>query len=308
MQEICTLPRVTTQGRVQISMGGSAVHASHRRRTSIMRPSRATAFTPQSLPATAHRGAGTVNNEPVTAAPEATTPPPVVDIESLWVTFGTVDAVRGIDLQVAPGAATALLGRNGAGKSTTMRVLAGVIPPTEGRVHVAGLDIRRQHLAVKRVTGYCPDVGGLVPRATPWEHLQLAARLRRLPVGWEERARDLLERFDLGGVAHRVTGGFSHGMGRRMSVILAAFHQPKVVLLDEPFDGVDPLGVEATMDVIADARAHGAAVLVSTHLRELAVEACQRAIVLRGGSAVAELSAVEIGGEDGAGVYRALLD
>jgi ABC-2 type transport system ATP-binding protein len=245
---------------------------------------------------------------PVTAAPEATTPPPVVDIESLWVTFGTVDAVRGIDLQVAPGAATALLGRNGAGKSTTMRVLAGVIPPTEGRVHVAGLDIRRQHLAVKRVTGYCPDVGGLVPRATPWEHLQLAARLRRLPVGWEERARDLLERFDLGGVAHRVTGGFSHGMGRRMSVILAAFHQPKVVLLDEPFDGVDPLGVEATMDVIADARAHGAAVLVSTHLRELAVEACQRAIVLRGGSAVAELSAVEIGGEDGAGVYRALLD
>ena len=89
--------------------------------------------------------------------------------------------MRGIDLQVPPGAATALLGRNGAGKSTTMRVLAGVIPPTEGRVHVAGLDIRTETLAVKRVTGYCPDVGGLVPRATPWEHLQLAARLRRMP-------------------------------------------------------------------------------------------------------------------------------
>jgi ABC-2 type transport system ATP-binding protein len=97
-------------------------------------------------------------------------------------------------------------------------------------------------------------------------------------------------------------------MGRRMSVVLAAFHQPTVLLLDEPFDGVDPLGVEATMDVIADARARGAAVLVSTHLRELAVQACQHTLVLRGGSAVAEISAAELGGEDGAGVYRALLD
>ncbi|MGZ4442470.1 MAG: ABC transporter ATP-binding protein [Nocardioidaceae bacterium] len=233
---------------------------------------------------------------------------PVVDVSALWVRFGTVDAVRGIDLAVAGGTATALLGRNGAGKSTTMRVLAGVIPPTGGRVRVAGHDLRTDTLAVKRVTGYCPDVGGLVPRATPWEHLQLAARLRRLGPGWEDRARDLLERFDLGGAAHRVTAGFSHGMGRRMSVVLAAFHRPAVLLLDEPFDGVDPLGVDATMDVIAEARAQGSAVLLSTHLRELAVQVCQDAIVLRGGSAVAALSAAEMSGEEGAGVYRALLD
>jgi ABC-2 type transport system ATP-binding protein len=242
------------------------------------------------------------------SAPRAQRTGSVVDVQGLWVRFGSVDAVRGVDLQVAPGVATALLGRNGAGKSTTMRVLAGVIPPSAGRVQVAGLDVRKQTLRVKRVTGYCPDVGGLVPRATPWEHLQLAARLRRIPDGWEDRARDLIERFDLGGAAHRVTAGFSHGMGRRMSVILAAFHQPRVLLLDEPFDGVDPLGVEATMDVIADARARGAAVLVSTHLRELAVQACQHAMVLRGGSAVAEVPAHELEGEEGARAYRALLD
>jgi ABC-2 type transport system ATP-binding protein len=202
----------------------------------------------------------------------------------------------------------ALLGRNGAGKSTTMRVLAGVVPPTEGRVLVDGLDVRTRTLAVKRVIGYCPDVGGLVPRATPWEHLQLSARLRRMPPGWEERARDLLERFGLGDAASRVTAGFSHGMGRRLSVVLAAFHRPRVLLLDEPFDGVDPLGVEATLEVVADARAGGAAVLVSTHLRELAVEACQHAMVLRGGAAVAEMTGEEMAGEAGAGAYRALLD
>ena len=233
---------------------------------------------------------------------------PLVEVNALWVRFGPVDAVRGIDLSVSAGTATALLGRNGAGKSTTMRVLAGVIPPTGGLVTVDGLNIREHTLEVKQLTGYCPDVGGLVPRATPWEHLQLAARLRRLAPGWEVRARDLLERFDLGGAMHRVTAGFSHGMGRRMSVILAAFHEPRVLLLDEPFDGVDPLGVEATMEVIADARSRGSAVLVSTHLRELAVEACQEAVVLRGGSAVAAVPAAQMTGEAGAGVYRSLLD
>jgi ABC-2 type transport system ATP-binding protein len=234
-------------------------------------------------------------------------PSPRIDVRGLWVRFGSVDAVRGIDLQALPGRATALLGRNGAGKSTTMRVLAGVIPPSGGEVLVDGVDVRRDPLTVKRMVGYCPDVGGLVPRATPWEHLQLAARLRRMD-DWEDRAHDLLERFDLGAAAHRVTAGFSHGMGRRMSVILASFHRPSVLLLDEPFDGVDPVGVEATLDVVADARARGACVLVSTHLRDLAMQACETALVLRGGSTVATLSAAQLVGEEGAVAYRALLD
>ncbi|WP_372735471.1 ABC transporter ATP-binding protein [Nocardioides sp.] len=236
-----------------------------------------------------------------------TPPPPLVDVRSLHVRFGEVEAVAGVDLQAHAGQSTALLGRNGAGKSTTMRVLAGVVPPTAGSVHVAGWDVRHQILEVKRAVGYCPDVGGLVPRATPWEHLQLSARLRRLE-NWEDRARDLLERFELGDVAHRVTSGFSHGMGRRLSVCLAALHEPQVLLLDEPFDGVDPIGVEATMDVINDARSRGAAVLISTHLRELAVEACSSVLVLRGGSQVASATAGEMAGEEGARAYRSLLD
>ena len=232
---------------------------------------------------------------------------PVVDVRSLHVRFGEVEAVSGVDLTAYAGHATALLGRNGAGKSTTMRVLAGVVPPTAGRAVVAGHDVRTHALEVKRAVGYCPDVGGLVPRATPWEHLALSARLRRLE-GWEDRGRDLLERFELGDVAHRVTTGFSHGMGRRLSVCLAALHEPEVLLLDEPFDGVDPIGVEATFDVINDARSRGACVLVSTHLRELAVEACSTVLVLRGGAPVTTASAGEMAGEEGARAYRSLLD
>jgi ABC-2 type transport system ATP-binding protein len=231
----------------------------------------------------------------------------IIDVRSLHVRFGEVEAVAGVDLTAYAGHATALLGRNGAGKSTTMRVLAGVVPPTAGSVHVAGFDVRTQALEVKRAVGYCPDVGGLVPRATPWEHLQLSARLRRLD-DWEDRGRDLLERFELGDVAHRVTSGFSHGMGRRLSVCLAALHEPEVLLLDEPFDGVDPIGVDATFDVINDARARGACVLVSTHLRELAVQSCSSVLVLRGGAQVAIATALEMAGEEGARAYRSLLD
>jgi ABC-2 type transport system ATP-binding protein len=228
-------------------------------------------------------------------------------VRDLHVRFGEVEAVAGIDLAAHSGQATALLGRNGAGKSTTMRVLAGVVPATSGTVLVAGHDLRQAPLEARRAVGYCPDVGGLVPRATPWEHLQLSARLRRL-TDWETHARDLLERFELGDAAHRVTGGFSHGMGRRLSVLLAAFHRPEVLLLDEPFDGVDPIGVEATMDVIGDARARGACVVVSTHLRELAIEACGEVLVLRGGARIATVAAADMAGEDGARAYRGLLD
>lgn len=223
------------------------------------------------------------------------------------VEFGRVRAVEGIDLRVHPSGSVALIGRNGAGKSTTMRVLAGLIPATSGTVRVAGIDLSRDPVGAKGRLGYCPDVGGLIPRATPWEHLQLSASLRGMGAGWEDRAHDLLARFDLTEAADRITSGFSHGMGRRLSVILAAFHQPPVLLLDEPFDGVDPLGVDATLELIAESRLAGAAVLVSTHLLDLAVEACDEAVVLRGGAVRAAAPTSDLAGVEGRARYKALL-
>lgn len=231
---------------------------------------------------------------------------PVLLAEDLVVDFGEVHAVAGFDLTVGAGTSVALVGRNGAGKSTTMRVLAGVLPPTSGSVHIGGVDYAVDPGAARALVGYCPDVGGLIPRATPWEHLQLAARLRGMH-DWEDRARDLLDRFDLAAAGNRVTSGFSHGMGRRLSVLLAAFHRPTLMLLDEPFDGVDPLGVDATLQVIRELRAEGTAVLVSTHLLHLAVDACDEAVVLRGGRVVAAAPAADLSGEAGRDRYRSLI-
>ena len=232
---------------------------------------------------------------------------PVLVAEGLVVDFGRVRAVAGFDLSVGAGCSVALVGRNGAGKSTTMRVLAGVLPPSAGRVVVAGVDSAQDPAGVRAAIGYCPDVGGLVPRATPWEHLQLAARLRGLPYGWQDRAEQLLARFDLAAAADRVTSGFSHGMGRRLSVLLAAFHEPRLLLLDEPFDGVDPLGVDVTLEVVEQARAGGAAVLISTHLLPLAVQACDEAVVLRGGVVVGAAPTAELTGDAGRARYRSLI-
>jgi ABC-2 type transport system ATP-binding protein len=231
---------------------------------------------------------------------------PVLSASGLVVDFGDVRAVGGFDLSVAAGVSVALVGRNGAGKSTTMRVLAGVLPASSGRVVVDGIDAAIDPAGVRAAVGYCPDVGGLIPRATPWEHLQLSARLRGLR-DWEPRAAQLLERFDLDVAADRLTAGFSHGMSRRLSVVLAAFHAPRLLLLDEPFDGVDPLGVDATLEVIAAARATGAAVLVSTHLLHLAVEACEEAVVLKGGRVVGAAPTTELAGTSGESRYRALI-
>jgi ABC-2 type transport system ATP-binding protein len=230
-----------------------------------------------------------------------------VEVQGLVVSYDGIRAVDGLDLSVRPGDSVALVGRNGAGKSTTMRVLAGLVPASEGSVHVGGVDARRDPAGARWKVGYCPDTGGLIPRATPWEHLQLAASIRGMGRGWEDRARDLLDRFDLTDAADRVTAGFSHGMGRRTSVVLAAFHEPEVLLLDEPFDGVDPLGVEATLHVVAEARLRGAAVLVSTHMLQLATQATTEILVLTRGRLAAAAPAEELAGDTGQQRYRALL-
>jgi ABC-2 type transport system ATP-binding protein len=232
----------------------------------------------------------------------------VIEITDLGITYGPVTAVAGLDLHVEAGEVLGLLGGNGAGKSSTLRAIAGVNPHTSGVLKVAGHDMShpKEAESARARLGYCPDVGGLVRQATVREHIALALALRGKTRLWPQ-AMEMVEKFDLTHVFDRVTHGFSHGMCRRLSVLLAALTAEDVLILDEPFDGVDPLGVAATMDAIASAAEHGLAVLVSTHMLDLVADASDRIAVISGGRCVATGSPSEFSGAEGRARFADLL-
>lgn len=232
----------------------------------------------------------------------------VVEVRDLTIRYGEVTAVSHLDLDVAAGEVVGLLGGNGAGKSSTLRAVAGVNPPSTGTLIVAGHDLAddRQVDAARQAVGYCPDVGGLLRQATVREHIGLALAFRRKTQQWP-RALDLLERFDLSGSLDRITTGFSHGMCRRLSVLLAVLTAEQVLVLDEPFDGVDPLGVEAALAMIADARRAGLGILVSTHLLPVLTGTCDRIVVMAAGALVDAGESATFAGVEGLQRYTATL-
>lgn len=240
----------------------------------------------------------------------ATTPvtETVIEVDDLTIRYGEVTAVNGLHLTLHRGEVLGLLGGNGAGKSSTLRALAGVNPPTTGHLIVAGHDMADRKAVEKgrAAVGYCPDVGGIIRQATVREHIGFALATRGLTHLWPQ-ALDLAEQFDLLSVIDRPAHGFSHGMSRRLSVLLATLTAQDVLILDEPFDGVDPLGVDATMAAITRARDANLGVLVSTHLIDLLVDASDRVAVLIGGKVVAEDTAAAFAGQPGKDRYAALL-
>lgn len=214
----------------------------------------------------------------------------MVDVKSsieavgLTVKYGPVTAVDRLDLSVAPGEVLGILGGNGAGKSSTLRAIAGVNPPTSGQLYVAGYDMSKPSEAEKArwLIGYCPDVGGLIRQNTVREHIGVALASRGRLENWNH-ALDLLELFGLTDVLDRETLGFSHGMSRRLSVLLAAITASNILILDEPFDGVDPMGVHATESIIRKAKEAGVSVIISTHLLSLLTGVSDRiAVMLKG--------------------------
>lgn len=232
----------------------------------------------------------------------------VISISDLTISYGDITAVNELSFTVEPGQVVGLLGGNGAGKSSTLRAVAGVNPHTAGSLTVNGYDLadRRQAEHARSVIGYCPDVGGLIRQATVREHIALALSFRGHTDRWPQ-AMDLVDRFGLGHVFDKTTRGFSHGMCRRLSVLLAVLTAESALILDEPFDGVDPVGVETTMSTLAAAKTAGVAVLVSTHLLPLLVEASDELIVLANGQKVDHDSSDAFAGDVGAERYRGLI-
>jgi ABC-2 type transport system ATP-binding protein len=209
---------------------------------------------------------------------------------------GVVEAVSRVDIEVRPGEIVGFLGPNGAGKTTTLRMLTTLLAPDSGSASVAGHDLRREPVAVRRRIGYVPQRGSTTPQALVGEELVDHGRLHGLSrAEASERGRSLLEGLDLDGTWERPTGTLSGGQRRRLDIALGLINQPPLLFMDEPTTGLDPQSranlwthIRALRDV------HGVTVFLTTHYLDEADALCDRILVIDHGSIVAAGTPAEL--------------
>jgi len=213
-----------------------------------------------------------------------------IEAEGLERTFeGDVHAVAGVDLEVAEGEIYAFLGPNGAGKTTTVRMLATLLRPTGGRARVAGFDVVSEAAAVRRAIGVALQEAALDPLMTGRELIQLQATLHGLPrTDGRRRAEHLLERVDLVDAADRQVGTYSGGMRRRLDLASALVHEPRVLFLDEPTTGLDPVSRRAIWQEVSKLNDEGTTVFLTTQYLEEADRVADRVGIIDFGRIVAE--------------------
>ncbi len=224
-----------------------------------------------------------------------------IEAEGLERTFeGGVRAVRGVDLEVAEGEIYGFLGPNGAGKTTTVRMLTTLLLPTGGRATVSGHDIAREAAAVRREIGVALQESALDPLMTGRELIRLQATLHGIPRGEGRRRGDeLLDRVGLIAAADRRVGTYSGGMQRRLDLAAALVHEPRVLFLDEPTTGLDPVSRKAIWEEVAQLNHEGTTVFLTTQYLEEADRLANRVAIIDDGSIVAEDTPRALKGEVG---------
>jgi ABC-2 type transport system ATP-binding protein len=211
---------------------------------------------------------------------------PLLEVDSLGKVYGEVRAVTDLTFRVMPGEVIGLVGPNGAGKTTTLRCLSGIIPPTSGRVRIAGHDLLAEPVAAKRALAFLPDEPRLFEYLTVREHLNLTARLYGVE-RWEAKADALLAELELTFKEHALPGELSRGMKQKLAIASGFLHDPQLIVLDEPLTGLDPLGIRKMKASLRTRAEQGAALLLSSHLLPLVEELCSRILVIASGRAVA---------------------
>ncbi len=209
----------------------------------------------------------------------------MLELHGVTRSFGARCAVDDVSFRVHPGRLTGFVGANGAGKTTTMRVILGLLEPDAGTVTYSG---RPVDLITRRRFGYMPEERGLYPKTPVLEQLVYLARLYGVPAtAARRRATDLLDRLGLAERADDHLEALSLGNQQRVQIAASLLHDPEVLILDEPFSGLDPIAVTAMADLLADRAAAGAAVLFSSHQLELVEKVCDDLVVLADGRVVA---------------------
>lgn len=212
----------------------------------------------------------------------------MIRAESLTKQYGLLQAVAGISFTVQPGEVLGFLGPNGAGKTTTMRMLAGFVPPTSGSAEICGYSVESQPLEAKRHVGYLPEGAPSYGEMTPRSFLEFIASIRGLQ--GESRSRrldDVIARLHLGQVLDQRIETLSKGFRRRVGLAQAIVHDPPVLILDEPTDGLDPNQKHEVRELI-DTMAKDKIIVISTHILEEVEAVCNRAIIIASGRIVAD--------------------
>lgn len=223
----------------------------------------------------------------------------MLKIEHFSKTYpGGKRAVDDLSLNVAPGEIFGFIGHNGAGKTTTLRAVAGVMDFTEGTIVIDGHDIRRQSIAAKAVTAFLPDNPDLYYFLTGIQYLNFIADLYELPGGVrQERIAKYADAFQLTGSLGSAVGGYSHGMKQKLALISALMRKPRLLILDEPFVGLDPAASHLLKGYLAELCAAGGAVFFSTHVLEVAEKLCHRIAIIKDGRLVRQGATAELVGD-----------
>jgi len=215
--------------------------------------------------------------------------------QSLTRSFGELVAVEDMDLRVAPGQFFGFLGPNGAGKSTTIKMLTGLLAPTSGRIQILGLDFARETVAVKRQIGVVPEGLALFGRLTGSEYLTFVGRMYGLDrETTAKRAGELLEFMQLADQPKKLVTDYSHGMQKKLALAAAVIHGPKILFLDEPFEGVDAIAAGTLKAMLQRMIARGATIFLTSHVLEIVERLCSHVAIIHHGRLVAQGSLEEL--------------
>jgi ABC-2 type transport system ATP-binding protein len=219
----------------------------------------------------------------------------MIKVEGLTKRYARTVAVDDISFEVEKGQIVGFLGPNGAGKTTTMRILTCFMPPSEGTVNVAGFDVQKEPLEVKRRIGYLPETPPLYPEMEVGEYLEFVGKLKGLPTaGLAERIKEVSEQCAVTDVFDKLISKLSKGYRQRVGLAQAIIHNPDVLILDEPTSGLDPKQRAETLDLIKSL-AGNHTIILSTHVLREVEQTCEKLIIISKGKVVARDSMENLG-------------
>lgn len=223
----------------------------------------------------------------------------MLQIEHLTKTYGEKKAVDDLSLHILPGEIYGFIGHNGAGKTTTLKSVAGILRFDAGEIRIAGTSIRTDPLACKRKIAYIPDNPDLYDYMTGIQYLNFIANIFGVSAADRQvRIRELAERFELTNDLAQPIAAYSHGMKQKLAIISAWLHAPQLVVMDEPFVGMDPKAAHLLKGMMRELCDRGGAIFFSTHVLEVAEKLCDKVAILRAGKLIRSGTMDEVKGDD----------